>query len=83
MTLIANASSCPPVMLFVSDDDTVPYNQSTNMKNALTLAFPSVDITEYTLANSDAHAFQYWHTQNPAVSDCISHQVINFLQSHP
>jgi hypothetical protein len=49
MTLIANASSCPPVMLFVSDDDTVPSNQSTNMKTALLLQFPSVEIDEYTL----------------------------------
>ena len=83
MTLIANASSCPPVMLFVSDDDTVPSNQSTNMKTALKSKFPAVEVAEYTLLNSDSHAFQYWHMQNPAVSDCISHQVITFLESYP
>jgi hypothetical protein len=31
------------------------------------------------------HAFNYWHTQNTLVtpSDCVSHQVMTFLQANP
>ncbi len=31
------------------------------------------------------HAFNYWHTQNTISlpQDCVSHQVITFLQTYP
>jgi hypothetical protein len=39
---------------------------------------------DYTVNGTD-HAFLYWHEQNNAITpeDCVSHQVIAFLQSYP
>ncbi|MEP6975845.1 MAG: alpha/beta hydrolase fold domain-containing protein [Spartobacteria bacterium] len=80
------ATSSPPVMLFATIKDTVPYSQAEEMATELRLHFPSVTITEYTLTDTTGlHAFNYWHTQNTKVtpSDCVSHQVITFLQANP
>jgi hypothetical protein len=64
----------------------VPYEQAETMATELMLHFPGVTITEYTLPDTTGlHAFNYWHTQNTLVSpsDCVSHQVITFLQANP
>ena len=84
ITLIANATSVPAVRLYATDDDAVPHQQAENMKTALLTRFPSADIVEYTMPGA-LHAFNYWHIQNTKVNppDCVSHQVITFLQAHP
>jgi acetyl esterase/lipase len=85
ISLVSSATSCPPIMLYASDHDMVPHQQSENMYNALTIRFSNVDFAEYTLPDTNLHAFNYWHTQNTVstIQDCISHQVITFLESHP
>lgn len=82
ITLVANATNIPPVRLYATLDDIVPHQQAENMKIALQAK--GVDVIEYTL-NGGLHAFNYWHMQttvNPPY-DCVSHQVITFLQAHP
>ena len=80
------ATSSPPVLLYATTKDPVPYEQAETMATELMLHFPGVTITEYTLPDTTGlHAFNYWHTQNTLVSpsDCVSHQVITFLQANP
>lgn len=81
------ATSSPPVMLYATKKDTVPYAQADDMYNALTAKFGvSPKFKEYVLPDTTGlHAFNYWHTQNTLVipSDCVSHQVITFLQAYP
>ena len=64
-----------------------PYAQAVDMYNALlTLGYPPGTFTKYVLPDTTGlHAFNYWHTQNTLVSpsDCVSHQVITFLQANP
>jgi hypothetical protein len=81
------ATSSPPVMLYATTKDSVPFEQANVMYDALTTAFGvSPNFIKYVLPDTTGlHAFNYWHTQNPLVtpSDCVSHQVITFLQAHP
>ena len=82
------ATSSPPVLLYATTKDPVPYAQADDMWIALTTAFgnPPGKFTEYILPDTTGlHAFNYWHTQNTLVipSDCVSHQVITFLQANP
>ncbi len=81
------ATSSPPVMLYATTKDPVPYQQANDMYTALlTLGEPAGTFTKYILLDTTGlHAFNYWHTQNTLVtpSDCVSHQVITFLQAHP
>ena len=82
------ATSSPPVLLFATTKDPVPYEQANVMLTELANAFGNnpVRFTKYVLLDTTGlHAFNYWHTQNTLVtpSDCVSHQVITFLQAHP
>ncbi len=69
-------------MLYATQYDSVPYPQAETMYQALFAR--GALVTEYTLPNIDLHAFNYWHQQNTLVtpSDCVSHQVVTFLQAH-
>jgi acetyl esterase/lipase len=80
------ASSSPPILLYATMKDPVPFEQAETMATELRTHFPSVTIAEYTLPDTTGlHAYNYWHTQNTLVtpSDCVSHQVITFLQANP
>jgi hypothetical protein len=74
-------------MLYASQYDSVPHPQAENMKTALVTKFgnPPGKFVEYTLPNTDLHAFNNWHQQNTVSipQDCVSHQVITFLQANP
>ncbi|HEY1771552.1 MAG TPA: hypothetical protein VGG02_14975 [Chthoniobacterales bacterium] len=74
------ASSCPPVMLYASDGDSVPYAQADEMKTALSGI--GTTVTEYVLSGSN-HAFKNWHVINDHTGKCVSSEVITFLQSYP
>jgi hypothetical protein len=86
ITLVPLATSSPAIMLFGAKSDPVPYQQANKMYTALTTQFgnPPGKFMEYAPFNdTDLHAFDYWHTYNTEASDCVSHQVIHFLQTHP
>jgi acetyl esterase/lipase len=88
VSLVSTASSSPAVMLYATIKDSVPYAQADDMYIALTNKFgtPPGKFIEYVLPDTTGlHAFHYWHTQNILVtpSDCVSHQVITFLQANP
>jgi hypothetical protein len=80
--------SSPPVMLYTTLADPVPYEQAQDMFTALFGRFGMtldlhLHIMTYTGVQG-VHAFTYWHeldTDPP--NNCVSHEVIAFLQSHP
>jgi hypothetical protein len=81
-------TSSPPVMLYATLADPVPYEQAQFMFNALFARFGMtlelhLHVMNYT-GTQGVHAFTYWHeidTDPP--NNCVSHEVIAFLQSHP
>jgi pimeloyl-ACP methyl ester carboxylesterase len=84
-------SSPPPVMLYATVGDHVPYSQADDMKGVLATQFPSLYVQEYVMnyayGSGYEHAFNYWHAPNNASNDtdgeeCVSEEVISFLQSH-
>ena len=84
------ATSSPPVMLYATDGDTVPNAQATDMYNALKLQWPALEaykyIMHYTVTDPNRHSYKYWHSQNNADNsdgNCVSYQVLAFLQAHP
>ncbi len=80
IALVAAATNIPPVRLYTTIDDSVPHQQSDAMLNALLLK--DADVAEYTIQNSNLHAFAYWHTLNTSTGEYVSVEVIDFLQSH-
>jgi hypothetical protein len=90
--LVTNgATSSPPVMLYATDGDPVPNIQATDMYDALRTKFGFTFeeysyVMHYDYSSQTKHAFKYWHSANNADNsdgDCVSHQVILFLQAHP
>jgi hypothetical protein len=88
VSLVSTATSSPPIMLYACQGDPVPYAQAQDMYNALKSKFPvtpefDLYIMNYTVDGTD-HAYLYWHEQNNASTpqDCVSNQVITFLQAH-
>jgi hypothetical protein len=88
-SLVTSAlSSTPPVMLYATYGDPVFYQQAQDMHDALFTRFGMtldlrLHIMTYT-GEYNVHAFTYWHepdTDPPY--DCVSHEVIAFLQSYP
>jgi acetyl esterase/lipase len=69
-----------PARLYATDGDSVPHQQSENMQVAL--LNQGVDVIEYTIDNSNLHAFNYWHTINNHTGMCVSTEVIAFLNAH-
>lgn len=84
ITLVANAARIPPVLLFATDGDPMPYQQAEIMFTALHDRDPTQDIQEYTMPGSSLHCFNYWHVVNPLITPpkCVSQQVIDFLNAH-
>lgn len=82
------ATSSPAVMLFATTKDSVPYEQANVMYTVLTSKFGvSQKFQRYVQPDTTGlHAFHYWHKPNDAPGgngDCVSHQVITFLQAYP
>jgi len=80
ISLVAAATPIPPVRLYATQGDSVPHQQAENMKVAL--QNQGVDVIEYTIDNSNLHAFNYWHTINDHTGMCVSTEVIAFLNAH-
>ena len=82
-------SNPPPVMLYATQGDPVPYSQEDDMFNALRSQFPSLEVHKYRMnypyGDPHDHAYRYWHAvNNDPLSDglCVSQEVVTFLQSH-
>lgn len=83
-------SNPPPIMLYSTQGDPVPYSQADDMFNALITRYGgTVEVHEYRMnypyGDPHDHAFKYWHAiNNDPNSDgqCVSQEVINFLQTH-
>ena len=82
-------SSPPPVMLYATTGDPVPYSQADDMKTALSMQFPLLHVEKYRMSyaygSQHDHSFKYWHALNDdPFSDglCVSQEVITFLQTH-
>jgi acetyl esterase/lipase len=82
-------SNPPPFMLYATNGDPVPNSQAEDMWQALTTKFHDLKvdlwIMTYQYDTRYDHAFDYWQAKNDAVGsdgDCVSNEVINFLQTH-
>ena len=82
-------SNPPPIILYTTVGDHVPFYQADDMLIALNMQFPSLHVEKYTMnyayGSGYEHAFHYWHSiNNDTTSDgeCVSEEVINFLESH-
>jgi pimeloyl-ACP methyl ester carboxylesterase len=84
-------SNPPPIRLYATDGDSVPYQQEIDMFMALQTQFGlTFDVVKYKMSyqytDRNHHAYTYWHSANDdpnGANDCVSHQVISFLQAHP
>ena len=90
VSLVPTATSCPPVRLYATDGDSVPYVQEDDMFTALQLQFPALDLFKYRMSyqytDRNHHAYTYWHSINDDLNggnECVSQQVIEFLQAYP
>ena len=90
--LVANGatSNPPPIRLYATNGDSVPYAQENDMFDALDTRFPSLDLKKFRMSyqyeDPNHHAYTYWHSINDDLNggnECVSQQVINFLQAHP
>jgi acetyl esterase/lipase len=82
-------SNPPPIRLYTTLGDTVPYLQADDMYNALITRFPSLDVQKYIMSypytDPHNHSYKYWHAINDAPGSdglCVSQEVISFLQTH-
>jgi hypothetical protein len=86
-------SNPPPVRLYATDGDTVPWVQGQDMRDALLAQFGfNFDVKfyqmHYSITDRQRHAYNYWHSENNADNntnghECVKQEVIEFLQSHP
>lgn len=85
ISLMPHATAVPPILMFATELDPVPWQQGSNMLKALNLynvtnaSFHKVNAT-----NGD-HAFNYWFETDGDDSQgrCVKQEVIDFLNSHP
>jgi hypothetical protein len=83
-------SNPPPIRLYATDGDPVPYPQADDMLTALTIHYGmTFDVQEwkmsYQYTSNYNHAFKYWPAANDAMGsdgECVHDEVISFLQSH-
>ena len=57
----------------------MPHQQAEDMRNALLAKL--ADVAEYTMLGSE-HAYNYWHMINNLTGQCVSTEVIAFLNAH-
>lgn len=78
-TLVSAATNIPPIRLYATVNDTIPHNQSENMRDAL-LNHGGVDVMEYTI-EGNAHCFNQWYIENTNTYRCVREEVIAFLEA--
>jgi acetyl esterase/lipase len=84
-------SSPPPIRLYATNGDSVPYAQEDDMFQALFTRYGvTLDYRKYRMSyqytDPNHHAFTYWHSINDDPSggnECVGQQVIEFLQANP
>ncbi len=82
IALVAAATNIPPIRLYASHDEHIVIPaQSENMRNALLTRDPNADVIWYEIMGSE-HAFNYWHAINDNTGQCVSAEVISFLNAH-
>ena len=83
-------SNPPPIRLYSSTGDPVPWEQAEDMYQALKTQYgPTFDVQRWIMSydyySQYNHAFKYWPAANDATGSdgkCVHDQVISFLQSH-
>ncbi len=81
---INTLSYIPPIRMYATEFDSVPWQQGDDMREALETYHPTADVEFYEILGSSKHAFNYWHEMNTAVDPpiCVSAQVIAFFDLH-
>ncbi len=80
--LVENATYFPPIRMYATEGDTVPFQQGEDMKQEFDIYHPTADVNFYKINDGSSHAFNYWHEVNEETTDCVSAEVIAFLQAH-
>jgi acetyl esterase/lipase len=84
-------SNPPPIVLYTTLGDHVPYYDADDMLDALISHYGTTghDFEKWTMSyvygSGHEHAFHYWHHINDATGSdgaCVSEEVIHFLQTH-
>ena len=78
--LVATATNVPPIHMYATQGDPVPYQQGQEMYDALFAKGAVVKF--YKINNSALHAFNYWNQVNEVTGECVSAEVIDFLQDY-
>ncbi len=82
IALVANANNIPPIRLYASlQEGVVIPAQSEHMRDALLTRDPNADVMLFELMGNE-HAFNYWHAINDNTGQCVSAEVISFLNAH-
>jgi hypothetical protein len=84
-------SNPPPIRLYATEGDSVPYSHEDDMYNALVGRYGISLVVKYRMTykfgDPNHHAFTYWHSlnndPNNGGNECVSQQVINFFLAHP
>jgi acetyl esterase/lipase len=81
ISLVQNATYIPPTRLFGTLNDTVPHQQGEDMRDALQAK--GADVVFHKVNDTALHAFNYWHEidEDDPEGECVSAEVIAFLQS--
>lgn len=82
LKLVANATYVPPIHMYATQGDSVPFQQGEEMKAELTLYQPGAVFEFYKINNGSLHAFNYWNQINEVTTECVSAEVIDFLQDY-
>ncbi len=80
--LVATASYVPPIHMYGTDGDSVPFEQGEEMKAELTLYQPGAVFGLFKVNDSSLHAFNYWNQIDEDTGQCVSTEVIDFLQDY-
>lgn len=85
ISLVPGATSVPPILMFGTELDPVPWQQGNNMSNAL-LAHGVMTAFFHKVNGSADHAFNYWYETDLAdipAQRSVGIEVRDFLNAHP
>ena len=86
ITLVQGATSVPPIRMFGTQLDTVPWQQGSNMYDAIHMYHSQADVQfhKVNLSNGD-HAFHYWEETDAgdSLQRCVRQEVIDFFNEYP
>ncbi|MDQ3199804.1 MAG: hypothetical protein M3Q46_11590 [Verrucomicrobiota bacterium] len=68
--------------MYATQGDSVPFEQGQEMLDAFDIYQPTADVVFYKINNGSLHAFKYWNQINELTQECVSAEVIDFLQMH-